>query len=305
MKSNAKTRREFVKESGIASMAIMTSGIVNPSLQSPVRVRKSEDTFELKLEISGLWFLAVHDGHLYALASKPEILPAPAARPNTPFHYPRLFVHSKHAPDGGLQDTENPNYFGFDLKGSIEWPRSVQVGSEPSTLPQSVTNLTALAKTPFDPKHLTSPDVYKIPLDFGEPDEEFPRSGLKKMKFRYEWKRGQSCGAGWPHDVPLAWRLSYYTTVEGSSLNLKLPDGPGDLVPRNGKLKLIFKNTTWEYSHPGKPKKDDDLHAPHFKIHYDFLTKQLSDEQKCYPARTDRQPNVAGLYTCMFGGDGG
>jgi hypothetical protein len=296
------TRREFIKQTSIA--AVVTAAGCSGEKPAPAASKKPvgsvDPEFQLQIEMSGLWFLAVSDGKMYALAKSPP------TSPDEFTHFPRLFVHRKYGPQAGKPDTEDASYLRYDITKSIEWPKEVQTTTETPVLPESVTNLAALTGHPFDKANLTATDVYSIPLNFGEPDEEFPRTMLKRTRFYYEFKEGMECGDPWKSNKVLAWRLKFYTWVTSPTLKLDLPGGPGELTPHNGVLKLIFRNTIDEYSNAEPPKKDDTTYAGHYVAHYEFLTPGIPAEQKCYPVRMEqREAGVGGMYTCMFGGGGG
>ena len=299
-------RREFLKKAGVAAGAAAAGGTLACTADPSQGARRDEPWFNLKLEISGLWFLALTGDKMQALAFKPGANCPGIPAQTGPVHFPCLFIHKMHDPKGGQQDNENPDYVRFNIKESISWPNSVRKSTDAPTLPKNVTNVAALADAEFNTDLLQCADVYQIPLNFGKPELDFPTINGKDILFSYERELGGDCGLG--ANVPLAWKLTYRTTVDGSNLDLKFRGGPTQpLNVPDRELKLIIRNTTEKHCHANDPTEDDDLNAKHYLNHYNFLKSTISADKRCYPVRTSKtSPKIAvsGLYTCMFGGGG-
>jgi hypothetical protein len=253
--------------------------------------------FKLIVELSGLWFLGLHNETLTAVAAGTRHLEGSLAHP---MHHPRLFVHSEHGPQGGKPDKDDPNYRQFEITSSIAWQSEVK-SIAVTDLPPNITNLQKHTGHKFNPGHLKTSIC--VPLIFPELIEVFPRYG-----FTYTDDGRNNCG--WGTNVPLAWKLIYLTDVLADRLSMTFPDGSSQtLIPRDedGTVTLKIKNTTEKHSHARDPleSEDDGTDAKHFAMHYGFLEKRPSAE--CYPVRMKSSlegESVSGLYTCMFGGGG-
>jgi hypothetical protein len=298
MSSGDPTRRSFLKTSGLAAAALATNAVypVSPLLDLPrAHPRKG---FKLIVEISGLWFLGLHNRTLMAVATGTQR--SGRSMLQSEVHHPRIFVHCDHKPCGGQPDKEDALYRRFDITSSIVWPSAVRV--VPVTdLPPNITRLDKHTGQHFNPGHLRTSIC--VPLSFGELVEVFPRLG-----FHYTDDGSRNCG--WGTNVPLAWKLIYYVDVIADSLAMTFPDGSKqDLQPRDedGTLTLKIKNTTEKHSRARDPLESEDTgaDAKHFIMHYDYLDKRPSSE--CYPVRmksSTEGKDVSGLYTCMMGGGG-
>jgi hypothetical protein len=295
MISAGTTRRQFLKQTAIAAVATTMSALRNPLWALPeMGVRAAG--FTLRIELSGLWFLALVDRQIYALAIPPKKWPQPGSiDEHDMHHYPRLFIEKNSSP---MECSAQSNRCSaqFDIKGSIEWPEQLQRKmTSQFKLPDGVTNFNLLGKH-FDRDKLTK--ATRVPLSFAD-----PCSVLAPVPFKYE----AALGCELP-PTSLASKLVYTVPLEGKDFLVRFDGGPGPIsVDPGDVLTLKVKNTTPKYSRCADPDPENHVdvkYAKHFKSHYHFL-KGLN-LNKCYPVpifdKSKHDLVISGLYTCMMGG---